>query len=124
MKRVTLFHHPNCARCLKIARVHRTMDWLRRVEFSTADPPTGPLVPGEIAVRDEATGRVFAGVAAVDRLFREIPAYWPLRLLLRCPPVARRVDREVRGCADGSCAVPVPDRPRPDVARLVTWAEG
>jgi nitroreductase len=23
----------------------------------------------------------------------------------------------------GSCATPVPDRPRPDVARLVTWAE-
>jgi nitroreductase len=24
----------------------------------------------------------------------------------------------------GSCATPVPDRPRPDVARLVTWGEG
>jgi hypothetical protein len=107
MRRVTIFHNKDCARCRKIARVHRVMDWFGRVQTSTADPPTGPLVPGEIAVRDERTGEMFVGVSAVDRLFREIPAYWPLRPLLRVPAVARKVDRDVRGCGDGSCAVPV-----------------
>jgi hypothetical protein len=107
MRRVTLFHNKDCGRCRKIARVHRAMDWFGRVEVRTDDPPTGPLKLGEITVHDHRTGEWFVGVAAVRRLFREIPAYWPLRPLLWLPPVARKVDRDVRGCADGSCAVPV-----------------
>jgi hypothetical protein len=101
-----MFHNPNCARCRKIARVHRAMDWLGRVETSTADPPTGPLKLGEITVRDNRTGEWFVGVRAVRRLSREIPAYWAVRPLLWVPSIARKVDRDVRGCADGSCALP------------------
>src|SRR5947208_696533 len=107
MRRLTLFHNKDCARCRKIARVHRAMDWFGRVEISTADPPTGPLKLGEITVRDNRTGRWFVGVDAVRRLFREIPAYWVVRPILWLPPVARKVDRDVRGCTDGSCSVPV-----------------
>jgi hypothetical protein len=36
------------------------------------------------------------------------PAYLPLLPLLYLPPVARRIDREARGCADGSCVVSAP----------------
>ena len=112
MRRVTLFHNPDCARCGKIARVHRAMDWFGRLEVRTDDPPTGPLKMGEITVRDNRTGEFFVGVNAVRRVFREIPAYWVIRPLLWIPPIARKIDRETRGCVDESCALPAaaPDR--------------
>lgn len=104
MRRITLYHHRDCAKCRRIAGVHRRFDWLGRVAISTEDPPGGPpLVMGEIAVEDMATGEVFRGAEAVRRLFRQIPAYWVLLPVLRVPAVARRVERETRGCADGSC---------------------
>lgn len=106
MKRITLFHHPDCARCRRIARVHRFFDWLNRIEFSTGTPATGPLVPGQIAVLDHKTGETIQGVNAVRMIVRNIPAYAPLLPLLRVPAVARKIDRDVRGCADGSCAIP------------------
>jgi hypothetical protein len=106
MAAITIHHNKDCARCRKIARVHRFFDWLDRVEVSTADPVTGPLRPGEIAVEDLRTGATYKGVKAVRLIFRQIPAYWPILPLLRVPFVARRVDREVRGCTDGGCGVP------------------
>ena len=106
MKRIILYHHPDCARCRRIARVHRFFDWLGRVQASTAIPPTGPLRLGEIAVEDARTGETIRGVDAVREVFRNIPAYAPLLPLLRIPMVARRVDREVRGCSEGGCSVP------------------
>lgn len=111
MKRITVFRNKDCVRCRRIARVTRFFDWFNRVEASTDTPVTGPLVPGEIAVLDHRTGETLQGVEAVRLIYRQIPAYWPLLPLLRVPAVARRVDREVRGCADGSCAVPALQRP-------------
>lgn len=106
MRRITLYRNPNCRRCGRIARVHGLLDWLGRIEHSTADPPTGPLPMGAIAVTDRATGRTYLGVDAVRRLFRQIPFYWPILPLLRIPAVARRVDRDTRGRCDGeSCGV-------------------
>ncbi|HVK16879.1 MAG TPA: hypothetical protein VM533_08010 [Fimbriiglobus sp.] len=106
MRRITLFHHPDCDRCRRIARVHKIFDWLGRVRISTAIPPTGPLQPGEIAVRDDHTGETRQGVRAVRWIVGSIPAYWPVWPLLYLPPVARRVERTVRPCEDGGCAVP------------------
>jgi hypothetical protein len=111
MKRITVFRHKDCVRCRRIGRVNRFFDWLDRIEFSTDTPATGPLVPGEIAVLDHRTGRTLQGVDAVRLVFRQIPAYWPLLPVLYVPPIARRIDREVRGCADGSCAVPAASAP-------------
>ncbi|MDB5352850.1 MAG: hypothetical protein JWN86_4097 [Planctomycetota bacterium] len=106
MKRITLYRHKDCARCAKIARVHHVFDWLNRVETSTETPPTGPLRMGEIAVHDHRTGTILKGVGAVRKIAMQIPAYWPLLPLLWIPPLARRIDHEVRGCDDGSCGVP------------------
>lgn len=106
MKRVTVFHNKDCARCRRIARFHRFFDWLDRVETSTDTPATGPLRLGEIAVLDHKTGETIQGIEAVRKVFRNIPAYIPLLPFLRFPAIARRIDREVRGCSDGSCAMP------------------
>jgi hypothetical protein len=105
MKRITVYRHKDCARCARIAHFHKLFDWLNRVHSSTDTPLTGPLRLGEIAVEDARTGEVTQGVAAVRKIFRQIPAYWVILPLLYIPFVARRVDQEVRGCADGSCAV-------------------
>jgi hypothetical protein len=106
MKRITLFHHKDCVRCRRIARIHRFFDWLNRIEVSTETPAIGPLVLGQIAVLDHKTGETLQGIDAVRMVFRNIPAYVPFLPLLRVPAIAQKIDREVRGCADGSCAVP------------------
>lgn len=105
MKRITVHRHPDCARCARIARAHRFFDWLGRVGLSTEVPRTGPLQLGQIVVEDLRTGEILEGVAAVRAICREIPAYAIFRPLLLIPAVARAVDRDVRGCSDGRCAI-------------------
>jgi hypothetical protein len=107
VKRITIFHHPDCGKCHRIARVHKFFDWLGRVRVSTAIPPTGPLQPGEIAVRNDRTGETFQGVRAVRLLAGSVLAYLPLLPLLYLPPLAHRVERSMSPCDDGSCAVSV-----------------
>jgi hypothetical protein len=103
MNRITLFHHPDCGKCRRIARVHQAFDWRNRVAVSTGTPATGPLQPGRIAVLDHSTGVTTRGGHAVRRIVRNIPAYTPLRPLLWLPAVARAIDR---GCSAGGCTVP------------------
>jgi hypothetical protein len=106
MKRITVYRNKDCARCARIARIHHVFDWLGRVDSSTETPKTGPLVPGEIAVEDARTGETLQGIEAVRLTFRQIPAYWPLLPLTYIPFIAHKIDREVRGCKEGACAVP------------------
>jgi len=104
--RITLYLNSACARCQWIARVHTFFDRLGRAAVSTATRPAGPLRPGGIAVVAARMGEPSRGVAAVRRIARQIPDYLPLLPLLYVPPVARRIDREARGCGE-SCAAPV-----------------
>jgi hypothetical protein len=116
MPRVTLHRHPECERCRRIARVHRTFNWLGRVAFSTEPPPAGALRPGQIALVVGRTGEELRGVQAVRALARQIPAYWPLLPLLHLPPVARSIDRELEGCDGDACAIDPPPAEHPEAA--------
>ncbi|HEY3644052.1 MAG TPA: hypothetical protein VGM16_01830 [Gammaproteobacteria bacterium] len=105
MRRIRIYRNPGCAKCARYARLHQRLDWSGRVEDSTAVPPTGPLVMGEVVVQELASGRMLQGVAAARRIALEIPAYAPFRLLLMIPAISRAADREMRGCAD-DCELP------------------
>lgn len=105
MKRIIVYRHPNCERCARFARAHHFLDWLGRVEASTATPPTGPLRIGEVVVQETATGRVHRGAEGLALVFQNIPAYWPLRPLFWFPAMRARIDRELSGCDDGSCQI-------------------
>ena len=68
---------------------------------------------GEIVVEDLATHRILHGADALSLVYRQAIAYWLLLPLLWIPPLRARLDREVRGCAEGNCQVePAPDNSR------------
>lgn len=106
MKRITLFHNKECDKCRRIARTHKFFDWFDRIEISTEEPRTGLLQLGEIAVEDISTGEITKGVDAVRSIARQIPLYLPLQALSYVPSLARYLDKQAKGCADGSCEVP------------------
>ena len=118
MKRILIYRHPNCERCARFARLHHAVDWLDRIADTTATPPTGPLRMGEIVVEDLATHHILRGAEALALVYRQAIAYWPLLPLLWIPPLRARLDREVRGCDDGSCQIaPAHDNTRSLPAR-------
>ena len=117
MKRITLYRHEDCVRCAKMAKMHMRLDWLRRLECSTDEAPSGPLKMGEIEVRDEHTGATFKGIAAVRQVAKQIPAYWPLLPLLHFPPIAKKIDAMTSGCEDGGCALPKTEAREEEAAR-------
>jgi hypothetical protein len=102
---ITLFRHPDCERCARMARLHHRLDWLNRIKDTTA-PPSGhdPPAVGQILVQPEHGGPLLEGVTAVREIFRQIPLYWLCLPLLYLPAIASRVDADARGCA-GHCAV-------------------
>lgn len=97
MKRITVFRHPECVRCARIARLHHWFDFLDRIEPSTAIPPTGPLVPGQIVVLEHATGISHRGAAAVEVICRQNPLYAPFRWLLRFARIRQAIERSLQG---------------------------
>ncbi|HEV2213202.1 MAG TPA: hypothetical protein VGS99_07625 [Gammaproteobacteria bacterium] len=110
MGRIRIYRNPDCAKCARYARLHERLDWLQHIENSTATPTSGPLAMGEVVVEDLATGELLHGAAALAAICRQIPAYAPVRLLLKIPAVRRAADKEMAGCNDGSCGLPLKDR--------------
>lgn len=107
MKRIRIYRNPSCAKCARYARTHLALDWLKRVEVSTATPAgSRPLAMGEVVVEELTTGRMLHGAEAFGAICRQIPLYAPFRLLLKIPAVRRAVDVEMAGCSDGSCEIP------------------
>lgn len=106
MKRIRIYRNPACARCARYARMHERLDWLDRIENSTATPASGPLAMGEVVVENLITGELLHGAVALAAICRQILAYAPMRLLLKIPAVRRAADKEMEGCADGSCELP------------------
>lgn len=105
MRNILIYRHPDCAKCLRIVRTHRLLDILGRVEDSTNTPPTGPLQLGEILVQDGETGAIKGGVEAFRLIVRSIPFYAPAHLLLMLPWFRSYIEREMGGCAGGSCMI-------------------
>jgi hypothetical protein len=99
MKAIRVYRNPHCARCAKFAKAHHYLDWFNRVDASTETPPTGPLRMGEVVVEDLATGKIHRGAEGIELISRYIPAYAPLRLLLKVPAFRRYVEKEVSGDA-------------------------
>jgi hypothetical protein len=103
VKTIRIYRHPECKRCAKIVRLHHALDWLDRIEDTAQTPPGHtPLRKGEILVEDLRDGRWLEGIHAVRAIFRQIPLYFPLRLLLRIPYFAQRADEDARGLT-GTC---------------------
>jgi hypothetical protein len=86
--------------------MHLRLDWLHRLEVSTAVPACGPLRMGEVVVEDLGSGTLHHGAAAFERICRAVPLYAPLRLLLWLPPLRRKVEIEMNGdCGGDGCAL-------------------
>ena len=98
MKTVRVRCNPRCVKCARYARMHQRLDWLGRVEDSTASPlPRRSLRMGEVLVEDLRDGSLHAGAAGMRLLFRQVPAYWPLLPLFALPGFRRRVDADTAG---------------------------
>lgn len=106
MKSILLYRNPGCAKCARFARMHHRFDWLNRFEDTTEDLVTGPLRMGEIAVKDLAAGETLKGAECFRLLCRNIPAYWPVLLLLHLPAFRRSIEREIGGCEGDACELP------------------
>ena len=65
-------------------------DWFGKVDPSTDTPRTGPLRMGEVVVEDLSNGQIHRGADGIELIARNIPAYLPLRLLLKVPLPARQ----------------------------------
>ena len=111
MRRIRIYRNPACAKCAHYAGLHERLDWLGRIENSTATPAgSRPLAMGEVVVEELTTGELLHGAEALAAICRQIPAYTPMRLLLKIPALRRAVDREMAGCNDGSCELPKASR--------------
>ena len=106
MSQIRIYRNPDCAKCARYARVHQSLDWLHRVEGSTATPRTGPLRLGEVVVEKLDDGRILRGADAFREICLQIPAYAPFLLLLRLPAVRAFADREMTGCNGEACGLP------------------
>src|SRR5258708_5121402 len=97
MTRIRIYRNPDCARCEKIARIHKRLDWANRIELSVSPPRTGPLTLGDIVVENLSSGEILIGFDAFAAICRAIPAYFLFRLLVFFRPFRRYVAREISG---------------------------
>jgi hypothetical protein len=105
MKMVRVYRNPHCPRCARYAAWHERLDWLDRVETSTATPRTGALSMGEVVVEDLRDQTISRGAEGFALLARQVPLYWPLLPLLHVPAIRRRVDREFAGSCHDTCRI-------------------
>lgn len=97
MTRIRIYCSPGSPECLSRARKYLLFDWLHRVVVSTASPPGGPLAAGETVVQDLDSGKLLRGADALDCIWRHVPLYLPMRLLLRIPAIWHKADQAMTG---------------------------
>jgi hypothetical protein len=67
-------------------------------------PRTGPLRVGQIVVEDLRTGEILSGARAVEAIFRQVPAYWPVLPLLKIPFIRRKAAADADACKNDACS--------------------
>jgi hypothetical protein len=102
---IRIYRHKDCMKCERIARLHKKLDWFGKLEISTEAPSCGPLKLGEIVVEDIATKQLLRGTQALREIVLRVPLYLPFLPMLSIPFVARKVDLEMSGCDNNSCAI-------------------
>ncbi len=105
MKTIRVYRNAHCAKCALFARLLPFVDRFHRVEPSTEPPKSGPLRVGEVVVEELASGEILHAANGIELIARQIPAYAPLRLLLKVPAFRRYVEREVSGSDADACRV-------------------
>lgn len=94
MARYTLHYNSHCQDCVRLARWNRRLDWLNRFERSTDPSPMGTPDIGDIHVVDHRNATICSGVYATHLVCRNIPAFWPMALLLKIPFVFNTMARQ------------------------------
>ena len=100
-----LYYNKDCKDCEKQAQRTASLDWLKRFEISTEVPPCGELELGEIAVIDKRNQKIYTGGYASRVICLNVPAYYPIGLLMYLPPIFKLFDRGKHGCNGDSCAL-------------------
>lgn len=105
MTRFTLHYNPACPDCARQAKRTARLDWLGRIEPSTARSPLGEVSVGEIVVVDRRNRTVFTGVYATRKVCLQIPLFFLYGLLLYVPFVRRAAARGKPGCNGDACEI-------------------
>jgi hypothetical protein len=106
MPKYRLYYCADCSVCKKRAGMAAKLNWLRRVEFSTSNPASGPLKPGQVVLENLRTGRLYHGDDVMPKMSLQIPLLFPIGLLMSLPGVGRLMGRDNRSeCEDGSCSI-------------------
>jgi len=100
-----LFYNKDCKDCEKQAKITGRLDWFHRFEISTANPPTGKLQIGEIAVLDKRNHKIYTGGYASRRICLNIPLYFLIGLMMYFPPIFKLFDKNKAGCNGSSCEI-------------------
>ena len=105
MRSITLHYNADCATCARQAQRTASLDWLGRVELSTASSPLGTVPKGSIVVVDTRDNRVFTGVYATRKVCLQVPLFFLYGLLLSLPPIRRLAGRGNEGCDGDACEI-------------------
>lgn len=117
MKAIRVYRHAQCTKCARFAKVAHFFDWLDRVDLSTETPKTGQLRVGEVVVEELSDGCILKGAEGIERIWQNIPAFAPFRLLLRVPSFRRYVEKGVSGCEGDACEISSKPQPAADQSK-------
>ena len=104
MARFTLHYNSRCQDCVRLAQWNHRLDWFGRFERTIRPSPMGTPEIGDIHVVDNQKAQMFSGVYATQVVCQNIPAYWPMALLMKLPFVFNKVAGHKPGCNGDTCA--------------------
>ena len=103
MKAISLHYNPMCATCVRQARRTARLDWLGRVDVTTADSPLGAVPAGEIVVVDKRNNEICTGICATRKVCMQIPLFFLFGLVLHLVPIRATAGSKRKGCDEDAC---------------------